>query len=79
VNQEMHVTLPSALFFLCAFTASAADHPNIVLNSLEDISPMMGSHGNQYARSSVFGQLAAEGIRCTNGHSMGSCPAHLHL
>ena len=75
----MHITLPSALFFLCAFTASAADHPNILLNSLEDISPMMGCHGDQYARTPVFGQLAAEGIRYTNGHSMGSCPALFHI
>jgi len=43
--------------------------PNMVWISLEDITPMMGCYGDQYARTPVFDSLAAEGIRYTRAHS----------
>jgi len=47
-----------------------ARKPSILWISLEDITPMMGCYGDQYARTPVFDQLAAEGIRYTKAHSI---------
>ncbi len=44
--------------------------PNILWISLEDITPMMGCYGDEYARTPVFDSLAAEGIRYTRAHSV---------
>lgn len=44
--------------------------PNILYIALEDITPMMGCYGDEYAKTPVFDQLAAEGIRYTNAHSV---------
>ncbi|MCZ6672190.1 MAG: sulfatase-like hydrolase/transferase [Verrucomicrobia bacterium] len=44
--------------------------PNILWISLEDITPMMGCYGDEYARTPVFDSLAAEGIRYTKAHSV---------
>lgn len=49
---------------------TAADRPNILYIALEDITPMMGCYGDEYAKTPVFDQLAAEGIRYTNAHSV---------
>ena len=63
----------AAFSFLCAATAHGAeqpDRPNIVWISLEDITPMMGCYGDEYARTPVFDGLAAEGVRYTKAHSI---------
>ena len=57
-----------ALLFLSS--AFADDRPNILYIALEDITPMMGCYGDEYAKTPVFDQLAAEGIRYTNAHSV---------
>ena len=44
--------------------------PNILWISLEDITPMMGCYGDKYARTPVFDNLAAEGIRYTRAHAV---------
>ena len=49
---------------------SEADRPNIVWISLEDIGPMMGCYGDEYARTPYFDQLADQGIRYSNAHSV---------
>ena len=51
--------------------ANASDRPNIVYIALEDITPMMGCFGDNYAKTPNFDQLAAEGIRYTRAHSVG--------
>ncbi len=51
-------------------SAFADDRPNILYIALEDITPMMGCYGDEYAKTPVFDQLAAEGIRYTNAHSV---------
>ena len=38
------------------------DRPNIVWISLEDITPMLGCYGDQYARTPVFDELAGGGF-----------------
>ena len=59
-------------FFAWAFglNATATDRPNILYIALEDITPMMGCYGDTYAKTPVLDQLAAEGIRYTNAHSV---------
>ncbi|MCH2124244.1 MAG: sulfatase-like hydrolase/transferase [Pirellulaceae bacterium] len=49
---------------------SKVDRPNIVWISLEDITPMLGCYGDQYARTPVFDALAGGGIRYTQAHSI---------
>lgn len=44
--------------------------PNILWISLEDITPMMGCYGDEYARTPVFDSLATEGIRYTKAHAV---------
>lgn len=51
-------------------SAFADDRPNILYIALEDITPMMGCYGDEYAKTPVFDQLADEGIRYTNAHSV---------
>jgi uncharacterized sulfatase len=48
----------------------ARTSPNILYIALEDITPMMGCYGDEYAKTPNFDQLAAEGIRYTNAHSV---------
>ena len=47
-------------------TLNAADHPNILWLSTEDMSPNLGCYGDQQARTPHIDQLAAEGIRYAN-------------
>lgn len=51
--------------------ATAAQRPNILYIALEDITPMMGCYGDEYAKTPNFDQLAAEGIRYTHAYSVG--------
>jgi uncharacterized sulfatase len=65
--------LCAVLTLLCAFGphgVNAADRPNVLWISLEDIGPMMGCYGDKYARTPVLDKLAAEGIRYTKAHSV---------
>lgn len=48
----------------------AAERPNIVWISLEDITPMLGCYGDTYARTPVLDGLAEIGIRYTKAHSI---------
>jgi len=50
--------------------APARTRPNILWISLEDITPMMGCYGDEYARTPVFDSLAAEGIRYTRAYAV---------
>jgi len=66
-----HQTIRGATFAaLVLSTAFADNRPNILYVALEDITPMMGCYGDEYAKTPVFDQLAAEGIRYTNAHSV---------
>jgi N-sulfoglucosamine sulfohydrolase len=62
--------------FACAMLAmtlpfaSAADRPNILWISLEDITPMMGCYDDPYAHTPVFDKLASEGVRYTKAYSI---------
>ena len=59
-----------ALICLVSVYGTERDRPNILWISLEDITPMMGCYGDEYARTPVFDSLAAEGIRYNNAHSI---------
>ncbi len=61
------------LSVLCAATAHGVEQPerpNILWISLEDITPMMGCYGDNYARTPVFDKLAADGVCYTKAHSI---------
>ena len=60
----------SLLLILVGCGSSPADRPNILWISLEDITPMMGAYGDEYARTPVFDSLAAEGIRYDKAYSV---------
>ncbi len=47
----------------------STDQPNIVWISAEDISPDLGSYGDQYAMTPTLDQLAAAGMRFVNAFS----------
>ena len=66
----MKSCLHAAFTLLFLSSAFADDRPNIIYIALEDITPMMGCYGDEYAKTPVFDQLAAEGIRYTNAHSV---------
>ena len=54
----------------CNTEPESSDRPNIVWIVLEDITPMMGCYGDEYAKTPVFDQLAAEGIRYEKAYSV---------
>ncbi len=60
----------SLLGILTGCGSSRADRPNLLWISLEDITPMMGSYGDEYARTPVFDSLAREGIRYTKAYAV---------
>ena len=66
----MKFCLQATFALLSLSSAFADDRPNILYIALEDITPMMGCYGDEYAKTPVFDQLAAEGIRYTNAHSV---------
>lgn len=70
--ESNRMTSVMSLVFAVLFLGSAFadDRPNILYIALEDITPMMGCYGDEYAKTPVFDQLAAEGIRYTNAHSV---------
>ncbi len=73
MNSLMRIRLLAALSLLYTLTgcgSSRADRPNILWISLEDITPMMGAYGDEYARTPVFDSLAAEGIRYDKAYSV---------
>lgn len=67
-------TFPSLVLpLVCALAgcmSPAADRPNILWISLEDITPMLGSYGDGYARTPVLDSLAAEGIRYAKAYAV---------
>ena len=62
--------MASLSLILAGCGSSPADRPNIVWISLEDITPMIGAYGDEYARTPVFDSLAAEGIRYEKAYSV---------
>lgn len=56
------------LLLLVPVTASAAERPNILWISCEDISPHLGCYGDPRATTPNLDQLAAEGVRFTQAH-----------
>ena len=73
MKQQASVSVVAALLlnltFAC-FGLAEANRPNILYIALEDITPMMGCYGDDYAKTPNFDKLAEEGIRYTNAHSV---------
>ena len=65
------ITLTVAIIISGACTKNEIpDLPNIVWIVLEDITPMMGCYGDEYAKTPVFDGLAPEGIRYEKAYSV---------
>ncbi|HPD29112.1 MAG TPA: sulfatase-like hydrolase/transferase [Phycisphaerae bacterium] len=67
--------LSSAVFLLLGLiaatqTANAADLPNVLWISCEDVCPDLGCYGDKYARTPNIDKLAREGIRYTHAFSV---------
>ena len=70
----MHLRRLTLLSFIVAFVAQvtiahAADRPNILWISCEDISSHLGCYGDPNATTPNLDQLAAEGVRYTNAYT----------
>jgi len=60
--------------------ALAAEHPNILWLTCEDISPNLGCYGDHYSVTPNLDRLAAKGMRYTNANSNAPvCAAASHL
>jgi arylsulfatase A-like enzyme len=73
MKQQSCMAVLVVLLLSCTFAdigRAESTRPNIVWISLEDITPMMGCYGDQYARTPVFDKFAAQGIRYTHAHSV---------
>ena len=68
-------------FLLGAFTASANDRPNIVLIMADDMGyEALSSNGSESCKSPNLDELAAKGVRFTNGFSNPICtPSRVKL
>lgn len=60
------VTLGIGLIVLGSTTARAAERPNVLWITCEDLSPMLGCYGDAFARTPHLDALAAAGVRYTN-------------
>ncbi|MCA9013575.1 MAG: sulfatase [Planctomycetaceae bacterium] len=66
----MRTTLILSGLVLCAAAETiAADRPNVLWISCEDISPRLGCYGDNTASTPHLDRLAAEGIRFTNAYT----------
>jgi N-sulfoglucosamine sulfohydrolase len=65
----------------CQVTEKEPERPNILLITVEDISPMLGCYGDPVAKTPVLDQLAKDGVMFTNVFAtMGVCaPARASL
>lgn len=68
VREVFQLLVPIALLALSAVT-HAAERPNILWLSAEDMSPHLGCYGDKHARTPNIDRLAAEGILYENAFS----------
>lgn len=59
----------AVLFVLAPAPARAADRPNILWITCEDISPDLGCYGDSYARTPNLDKFATQGVRMLNAFS----------
>ena len=69
IRTQLWAVLP-LLSILAGCGSAPADRPNILWISLEDITPMMGAYGDEYARTPVFDSLASAGIRYDKAYAV---------
>ena len=63
----------SLLFFIVIITQSCKtetkEKPNIIWLNVEDLSPMLGAYGDEYATTPNLDQMATEGVLFTNAYA----------
>src|SRR5436190_15386666 len=67
--QAMHKLATIIVSLILAASAFAADRPNILWITCEDISPNLGCYGDHYAITPNLDALAAKGMRYSNAIS----------
>ena len=69
MDQKINITLWSAVFFLCAVTASAADRPNnLFIITDQHHARMLSSAGNPYLKTRALDSMAKSGIRFSRAY-----------
>ena len=69
MDQKINITLWSAVFFLCAVTASAAERPNILfIITDQHHARMLSSAGNPYLKTQALDSMAKSGIRFSRAY-----------
>ena len=68
MKAKLPIMLAAVFTLLLAVTVMAADRPNILWISCEDISPHLGCYGDENATTPNLDKLATEGIRFTQAH-----------
>ncbi len=66
------LTALAAATFMTHQPAAAADRPNILWLTTEDLSPVLGCYGDRYATTPNLDQLAGQGVRYTHAFAMAS-------
>src|SRR5688572_33332854 len=64
-----HFFVPILIISAHAAAAAAADRPNILWITAEDMGPHLGCYGDDYAVTPTLDALAARGMRYTNASS----------
>ncbi len=70
MNKVTLIIAAVTLLLTACTSEQKLDRPNIVWIVLEDITPMMGCYGDEYAKTPVFDKLASEGIRYDKAYSV---------
>jgi arylsulfatase A-like enzyme len=69
VNKVVRKTLAVLIAVLACTKVDAADRPNVLWITCEDINPNLGCYGDDYAVTPNLDALAARGLRYTNASS----------
>ncbi len=59
-----------AIHMMASISLNGQDRPNILWIVLEDITPMIGCYGDEYAKTPVFDKLASEAIRYNKAYAV---------
>jgi len=72
-NQRIQTALWSVIVFLCAFSASAADRPNVLFILVDDMGWRdLACYGHEIHETPNIDELASDGMRFTDGYA--ACP-----
>ena len=72
MKHKAHTIFWSAFFFLCTFTASAADRPNVLFILVDDMGWRdLACYGHEIHETPNIDKLASQGMRFTASLAVG--------